>query len=87
MTALGFGQTMLKFQDLVKNFVEMKSIKTQFTDNRPGYDWVQFFLKYHTLSSKKGRQMQLARKNVTSDIGKSDTATGYQRPTRMCLQL
>ena len=32
MTAFGFGPTMLKFQDLVKDFVEMKSIKTHFTD-------------------------------------------------------
>ena len=38
MAALGFGSTMLEFQDLVKDFEEMKSIKTRFTDNRPGYD-------------------------------------------------
>ena len=67
MEALGFGSTMLEFQDLVKDFEEMKSIKTRFTDNRPGYDWVQSFLKWHKLSFKKGEQMQLARKNVMSD--------------------
>ena len=48
---------MLEFQDLVKDFVEMKSIKTHFTDNKPGYDWVQSFLKRHKLSFKKGGQM------------------------------
>ena len=67
MAALDFGPTMLEFQDLVKDSVEMKSIKTCFTDNRLGYDWVQSFLKCHKLISKKGGQMQLARKNVTSD--------------------
>ena len=41
MVALGFGPKMLEFQDLVKDFVVVKSIKTCFTDNRPGYDWVQ----------------------------------------------
>ena len=67
MTALGFGPTMLEFQDLVKDFVEMKSTKTCFTDNRPEYDWVQSFLKCHKLRFKKGGQMQVARKNVTLD--------------------
>ena len=38
MAALGFGPTMLEFQHLVKDFVEMKSMKTRFTDNRPEYD-------------------------------------------------
>ena len=67
MAALDFGPTVLEFQDLVKDSVEMKSIKTCFTDNRPGYDWGQSFLKCHKLISKKGGQMQLARKNITSD--------------------
>ena len=58
---------MLEFQELIKDFVEKKSIKTRLTDNRLGYDWVQFFLKRHKLSFKKGQQMQLARKNVTSN--------------------
>ena len=57
MAALGFGPTMLKFQDLVKDFVEMKSIETRFTSNRPGYDWVQSFPKHHKLIFKKGGQM------------------------------
>ena len=67
MAALGFCLTMLQFQDLVKDFVEIKSIKARFIDNRLGYDWVQSFLKRHKLCFKKGGQMQLARKNVTSD--------------------
>ena len=67
MEALGFGSTMLEFQDLVKDFVEMKSIKACFTDNRSQYDWVQSFLERHKLGFKKRWQMQLARKNVTSD--------------------
>ena len=57
MAALGFGSAMLEFQDLVKDFVEMKSIKTCFTDNRPWYDWVQSFLKHHKLGFKKRGQM------------------------------
>ena len=57
MAALGFGPTMLEFQDLVKDFVEMKSIKTHFTNNRPGYDWVQSFPKHHKLIFKKEGQM------------------------------
>ena len=53
MEALGFGSTMLEFQDLVKDFVEMKSIKACFTDNRSQYDWVQSFLERHKLGFKK----------------------------------
>lgn len=33
----------------------------------PGLDWTRAFLKRHRLSMKKGGQMQIARKNVTSD--------------------
>ena len=45
----------------------MKDLTTRFKDNMPGPDWVRSFLKRHKLSLKKGGQMQLARKNVTSD--------------------
>ena len=36
--SIRFCPTMLEFQHLVKDFVEMKSMKTRFTDNRPEYD-------------------------------------------------
>ncbi|XP_057291107.1 uncharacterized protein LOC130613783 [Hydractinia symbiolongicarpus] len=45
----------------------MKNLKTRFKNNMPGHDWTRSFLKRHKLSLKKGGQMQLARKNVTSD--------------------
>ena len=65
MSELGFGPTIHEFQDLVGEYVTLKKLKTQFKDNIPGYEWTNSFLKRHCL--KKGGQMQLARKNVTSD--------------------
>ena len=81
---------MLEFQDLVKDFVEMKSIKTHFTDNKPGYDWVQSFLKRHKLSFKKGGHVACQKECyiqsiccvlILQNIGKGDTAIGHQRQT------
>ena len=46
----------------------LERYQTRFKDNCPGYDWTHSFLKQHKLSFKKGGQMQLSRKNVTSDL-------------------
>ena len=53
--------------DLVQEFVTLKGYQNPFKENCPGYDWTHSFLKRQKLSLKKGGQMQLARKNVTSD--------------------
>ena len=42
-------------------------IVTKFTDNRPGHDCARNFLKCYNFTLKKGGQMQLARKSVTSN--------------------
>ena len=67
MSECGFGPTLIEFMDLVQEFVTLKGYQTPFKENRPGYDWTHSFLKRQKLSLKKGGQMQLARKNVTSD--------------------
>lgn len=67
MSELGFGPTLKEFQEIVRDYLELMEIKTNFKDNRPGYEWTSNFLKRHKLSLKKGGQMELARKSVTSD--------------------
>ena len=51
----------------MEDYVQLKQLKTRFVNDYPGYDWTISFLKQHKLSLKKGGQMQLARKIVTSD--------------------
>ena len=51
----------------MQDYVQLKQLKTRFVNDYPGCDWTISFLKRHQLSLGKGGQMQLARKNVTSD--------------------
>ena len=67
MASLGFGPTLAEMIDLVRDYVIANNIKTPFKDDRPGYDWASAFMKRHRLNLKKGGQMQIARKSVTSD--------------------
>ena len=68
MLECSFGPTFLEFIDLVQEFITLRDYQTRFKDNCPDCDWTHNFLKQHKLSLKKGGQMQLARKNVTSDL-------------------
>ncbi|XP_037794933.1 uncharacterized protein LOC119590332 [Penaeus monodon] len=54
-------------RDIVHDYLIANEISTPFKDNRPGRDWVNSFLLRHNMTLKKGGQMQLARKSVTSD--------------------
>ena len=67
MAELGFGPTFLEMVELVRDYIVANDIRTNFKDDRPGYDWTNAFMKRHNLRLKKGGQMQIARKNVTSD--------------------
>ena len=67
MEKMGMGPTIREFQEIVCEYITANEIATPFTDNRPGPDWVANFLKRHNLALKKGGQMQLARKALTSD--------------------
>lgn len=67
MEKMGLGPTFLEFQDIVHDYLIANEISTPFKDNRPGRDWVNSFLLRHNMTLKKGGQMQLARKSVTSD--------------------
>ena len=68
MLECSFGPTFLESIDLVQEFITLRDYQTRFKDSCPGCDWTHSFLKQHKLSLKKGGQMQLARKNVTSDL-------------------
>ena len=68
MSEIGFGPTLTELREIVQDYVQLKQLKTGFVNDYPGYDWTISFLKRHKLSLKKGDQMQLARKNVTSDL-------------------
>ena len=67
MEAMGLGPTMHQFRIIVKDYVLLNNISCRFKDGMPGPDWVNNFMKRHNLMLKKGGQMQIARKNVTSD--------------------
>ena len=64
---IGFGPTLTELREIVQDYVQLKQLKTRFVNDYPGCDWTISFLKRHQLSLKKGGQMQVARKNVTSD--------------------
>ena len=63
----GLGPTMQEFREDVREILINNNIETRFKDSRPGQDWLNNFMKRHNLTLKKGGQMQIARKNVTSD--------------------
>lgn len=69
MSETGFGPTLTELCEIVQDYVQLKQLKTGFVNDYHGYNWIISFLKQHKLekSLKKGGQMQLARKNVTSD--------------------
>ncbi|KAK8372271.1 hypothetical protein O3P69_017786 [Scylla paramamosain] len=67
MEKMGLGPTIMEFQDIVYDYLTANEISTPFKHNRPGRDWVNSFLLRHNMTLKKGGQMQLARKSVTSD--------------------
>ena len=67
MEELGFGPTRKALTEMVADYVLANEIITNFSDDKPGYDWLQGFMHRHGLALKKGGVMQIARKNVTSD--------------------
>lgn len=67
MEQMGMGPSVAEFIDIVHDYLVANEIVTKFTDNRPGHDWARNFLKRYNFTLKKGGQMQLARKSVTSD--------------------
>ena len=67
MLECGLGPTLVEFINLVLEFVTLRDLQTRYKDNSPGYDWTHSFLKQNILCLKKGGQVQLAWKNVTSD--------------------
>ena len=67
MLDCGFGPILVVIA-FVQEFITLRDYCARFIDNRPGYDWTHSFLKQHKLSLKKGDLMQLAQKNVTSNL-------------------
>ena len=67
MESMGMGPTLRELQEIVCEYIQANEMATPFTDNRPGQDWVSKFLHRHNLTLKKGGQMQLARKALTSE--------------------
>ena len=64
MSETGFSPTLTELREILQDYVHLKQLKTRFVNDYPGYNWTISFLKRHKLSSKKGGQVQLARKNV-----------------------
>ncbi|MCL4152982.1 UNVERIFIED_CONTAM: hypothetical protein GTU68_011284 [Idotea baltica] len=67
MEKMGMGPSVSEFTEIVHDYIVANEIRTPFKDDRPGRDWFKSFLKRHNFTLKKGGQMQLARKSVTSD--------------------
>ena len=67
MAELGFGPIMAELLSMVEEYIAANEIQTTFKNGKPGYDWLSSFMKRQKLTLKKGGQMQIARKNVTSD--------------------
>ncbi|XP_018020256.1 uncharacterized protein LOC108676651 [Hyalella azteca] len=67
MEQMGMSPPITELQNILQDWLVANQYVTSFKDNRPGLDWVYSFLKRHGLCLKKGGQMQLARKTVTSD--------------------
>ena len=67
MESMGLGPRATDFRLLLKDYLDANEINTRFKDNLPGREWLSNFMQRHRLVLKKGGQMQLARKNVTSD--------------------
>ena len=67
MEQMGMGPSVAEFIEIVHDYLVANEVVTKFSDNRPGRDWARNFLKRYNFTLKKGGQMQLARKSVTSD--------------------
>ena len=67
LCCLGFSPTRDQVKNLVKEYVEEKNMKTPFTDNRPGKEWLRLFMDRNSLSLKKATMISSARKAVTAN--------------------
>lgn len=67
LCSLGFSPTRDQVKDLVKEYVEEKKMKTPFTDNRPGKEWLRLFMDRNNLSLKKATMISSSRKAVTAN--------------------
>ena len=67
MVRLGFGPMRTETMEIVRDYIIANKIPTRFKNGHPGVDWLSSFMGRHKLKLKKGGQMQIARKNVTSD--------------------
>ena len=68
MSETGFSPTLTELREILQDYVHLKQLKTRFVNDYPGYNWTISFLKRHKLSSKKGGQVQLARKRDLRSI-------------------
>ena len=64
MSETGFSPTLTELREILQDYVHLKQLKTRFVNDYPGFNGTISFFKRHKLSSKKGGQVQLARKNV-----------------------
>ena len=67
MCKLGFSPNRSQLKDIVQSYVTSNNIKTPFTNNRPGKDWVRDFMSRNKLSGKKANIISSARKSATSN--------------------
>lgn len=61
----GYGLTSSEVLEKVREFVTLNNIKTPFTNNRPGTDWLIAFKRRHGLSTKKPQSLEYCRKKAT----------------------
>ena len=67
LCTLGFSPTRAQVKDLVCEFVKEKKLRTPFKDDRPGKDWLNYFMARNNLSLKKATMISSARKGVTAN--------------------
>ena len=69
MCKLGFSPNKSQLKDIVWNYVTANNIHMPFTNNWPGKDWVQNFMRHNKLSTKKA--------NIISSTQKSSTLNPF----------
>lgn len=67
MAKNGFALSKEEVLDVVKDYVEQKSLTVPFKNNRPGHDWYKGFCTQQKLSLKKMQSLDKARRLNTSD--------------------
>ncbi|XP_055523105.1 uncharacterized protein LOC129717269 [Wyeomyia smithii] len=67
----GFPLTADCIKKLVKQFLDHNKMKTKFKNNTPGKDWINSFLKRHTLVSRLSQNIKRSRAKVSLETIKN----------------